>query len=280
MIIQEKVLRMYAAARGMRIKNAASSITLRTGDKFFLVRSATATYVSLDEELKPKFKLGEYALQKLETNSKKVAVRSKDPKLPDAEVEITKLKLAPRSKKPGIPLSVLKERIDKAITAPPYEIVLAPPAPFFTPRQLKKFWSTNKAKLQMGFRKSLLRVLEGRPDDSASKIEVKLTESSVNVQATISLPGDRYAMLRYNATANGKFLVIFASVSVESITKKPELVFRTPAVKAFFSEYLKMKPQLTKSFGLPDGATTGPFMMTSNVLTPYPARTRYFVTRV
>lgn len=287
MKFESRVLRKYTAARGIRLSNALHSIIIRTGDKFFIALSSTAAYVSLSEELKPRFKVSNELLYKLEGNSRKIVYKAKkSADVVDKEIDINTVKVSAKPKA-SLPVAsdapstnVLLDRINKAGVAPPSEFTVDKPSPHFTARQLKKFWSVNKGKFQAGLRKAMSRTLMGRPDDSDSKVTIQNSDTSVRVRASVSLPGNRFADLEYKASIAGKFLSLSASVSVESNTEKVDLVFRTAAVKSFFTEYLKMRPKLAKSFGLPAGTTTGPFKMTSNLLTPYLAKTRYFVTNI
>lgn len=287
MIVKSRSLRKYTAARGIRLSNATHTLVLRAGDKFIVALTATSAYIATTTDLKPRFKVSSEVLAKLETNSRKLVYKEeKSAPVVEKEIDINtvKVKSKPKSTLPAdvvAPSSlVLIERVNKADVAPPSEFTVAKPAPHFTQRQLRKFFSTNKGKIQAGLRKAMSRVLAGRPDDSDSKVTLKGSNDSVRVQADISLSGNRFAHLEYKASIAGDYFSLVASVSVQSDTEKADLVFRTPAVKSFFTEYLKMRPKLVKSFGLPIGTTVGPFKMTSNLLTPYLSKTRYFVTSI
>lgn len=265
--------RRYTAERGTKILSSRFELILRKGEDFYLVRSSRATYITLDPKtLKPRLKLTDVQVKRLTEKSSPGRVK-------EAEIEITKG--GPASLRPPSKGELLR-RIDKGSpTLAPYTKSPEVGPHFASVKLAQKFFKANQAKLQSGLRKALERILQGRPDESEHHLKVKSSPESVEAAADITISGRRFVHLRYKASITPLgFLTIAASASVEASETKPQVAYRSQVVKDFFTAFVAMSPKLTRSFGLPSGVTIGPVGMKSNLLTPYLAVTRYYVTKI
>jgi len=265
----------YAAQRGVKITSSRFELILKPGEDFYVIKTPRSIYVVEDPAKRsPKFKLTEAQYEKLISRSKKLRVGKND-----TPIRIQGSRTEPPLKKPND--ADVIARINSGESIAPSAFLLQKPKPYFTKKQLEKFFNENKSRIQAGFKKNLARILEGRPDNSAEHIKVTSEPHMVRVGSAVTLPGDRYVDLDYRALISPDgYFVLTASVSIDIKLPKPELAFRTDVVKDFFKAFVSMKRSLAKSFDLPLGSTVGPMLMKSNVYTQHLAWTRYLLTRI